>query len=271
MREIKTEVRVITPSFANELLINSTTKNRTVNNRNVLKYANEIKQGRWRLNGESIKLDYNGNILDGQHRLLAIINANVEIETMVTTGLDPIVFATLDTGKKRDGGDVLSTYGVYNSRAVASTIKMVKQLDKGMYGDSGSASRVLSNEDFPIIYAQDPSGYQDSVKFASKMYKVFQMALTPTLISTFDYYLTRRYSKDISRNFLERLCLGCELTEDSPILALRNRLLANKLNNKNEKLFQSDIIKYMIVGFNKYYQGKKSRQLKLPEGEIRFV
>jgi hypothetical protein len=271
MRKEQTTIVLITPNDAKRLLDNSKTKNRTVNKSNVLRYSNEMRQGKWKLNGESIKLDYDGNVIDGQHRLLAIINSNVSIETMVTTGLDPIVFGTLDTGKKRDGSDVLSIHDVKNSRLVASTIKMVKQLDKGIYGDRGSSGRVLSNEDFPHIYFNDPDGYQTSVKLGTNLYKAINSAITPTLISSFHYYLMKRYGYDVATDFMDKLCLGHGLTTNSPVLALRNKLISNKMDNKKEKLFQSDLIKYMIIGFNKYYENIPSKQLRLPENEILFT
>lgn len=271
MRREQTTIMLITPNNAKRLLDNSKTKNRTINKSNVIRYANEMREGKWRLNGESIKLDYNGNVIDGQHRLLGIINSKVSIETMVTTGLDPIVFGTLDTGKKRDGSDVLSIHDVKNSKLVASTIKMVKQLNKGMYGDSGSSNRVLSNEDFPVIYFSDPEGYQTSVRLSKTLYKAINMAISPTLISSFHYYLMKRYGYDVATDFMDKLCFGHGLGTNSSVLALRNKLIANKMDNKKERLFQSDLIKYMIVGFNKYYNNIPSKQLRLPDNEILFT
>lgn len=272
MQTIKTEIKVITPAYAREILNNSRRTNRRLNKENVLRYTKEIQDNKWVLNGESIKLDTNGDLLDGQHRLHAIINANIPIVTMFTTGVEPEAFTTLDTGKKRDGGDVLSSIGVLNSGHVATMIKLVTQLERGNYGDYGTTNRILSNNDFPKIYLADPDGYQESVKFGKRMYEEFNKTISSTLIGGFDYYITKYYGLHASRDFLEKLCIGLNLSQNSPVLALRNRLLANKTDSKKEKLLQSDVIKYIIVGFNKYYENKElKRHIRLPEGEIKFI
>lgn len=65
-----------------------------------------INRGEWRLTHQGIALDDNGNLLDGQHRLSAIIAAGQPVQMMVTTGLDPSVFGVLDRGRARSLRDI---------------------------------------------------------------------------------------------------------------------------------------------------------------------
>ena len=68
--------KLITPSIAKGLL-ESNTKNRGINELVVSRYANDILKGNWKEDtGEAIKISKMNIILDGQHRLCAIVKAN---------------------------------------------------------------------------------------------------------------------------------------------------------------------------------------------------
>ena len=64
---------LITPKLAKELLLKNNS-NRRITKSFVTTYANDMREGRWKGNtAEFIKIADDGDILDGQHRLLAII------------------------------------------------------------------------------------------------------------------------------------------------------------------------------------------------------
>lgn len=73
----------ITPEKAREYLGMNTDNYRKLNPMRVTTYAADMKSGRWQLNGEGIKFAKNGTLLDGQHRLQAIIKANMPVEMLV--------------------------------------------------------------------------------------------------------------------------------------------------------------------------------------------
>jgi hypothetical protein len=69
--------------------------------------------------GECIKISKTGRILDGQHRLKAVILSNCSIYFYVATNIDDSVFDVLDTGKARNSRRELcnsgGNYRKYNS------------------------------------------------------------------------------------------------------------------------------------------------------------
>lgn len=104
-------------------------KNRPITQTIVDTYRQEHLQRRWRLNGETIVIGNKGEVLSGQHRGVALIEANAErhgknhmhwddnwpengdvtMPSIVVFGIDesdPVV-NTLDTGKPRSLADVL--------------------------------------------------------------------------------------------------------------------------------------------------------------------
>lgn len=110
----------ITPALAVEWL--KTSKgNRTINNDRLTRYASEMMQGRWMLNGEAIGFDEDLCLIDGHHRLHAIIRSGVTIESVVVMGLPPGAASTIDIGLSRTPGNVLQmVYQVPNAHAVAA-------------------------------------------------------------------------------------------------------------------------------------------------------
>jgi hypothetical protein len=75
-------------------------------------YARDIRDGNWMFTGESVKFDWDDRLIDGQHRLEAIIAADLPVSTMVVRGLDPAVQSVLDTNARRSAADALGFRGV---------------------------------------------------------------------------------------------------------------------------------------------------------------
>lgn len=146
---METRVEFITPEIAIRYLAGNE-NNRKVSPGVVKQYCESVKRGEWRLNGESIKFDTDGNLLDGQHRLYAIIKAGIGVRTLVTRGLDREVFVTIDIGKKRTASDCLGMIGIADYRNVASTIRMYLKMISAEIGSflsvsSGDISAITSH------------------------------------------------------------------------------------------------------------------------------
>ena len=90
-----------------------------------MQYAADMKAGRWQLNGEAIKFDKNGHLLNGQHRLHAVVRADTTIQMLVISGLDPETRTTMDSGlvaKNWDWSEI--PYGREVSSICASIVLM---------------------------------------------------------------------------------------------------------------------------------------------------
>lgn len=80
---------LVTPEIAGDWL-KKNTFNRSVSMGVVKKYATDMATGKWRLNHQGIAFDNKGTLVDGQHRLLAIIESNVSVPMLVTYGSDRV-------------------------------------------------------------------------------------------------------------------------------------------------------------------------------------
>lgn len=104
----------ITPDMAQEYLKYNTENYRSINKSRVISYANDMKAGKWQLNGEGIKFDSNGRLIDGQHRLQAIVHANVPVDMLVIRNV-PTGTNLFDIGSGRSLGQISKAMGISES------------------------------------------------------------------------------------------------------------------------------------------------------------
>jgi hypothetical protein len=87
MSEIRFSLVKVTPEIANFWLAASHPENRPVKQERIRWIAWDIENGRWKLNNHLIAFDENGLLVDGQHRLHAILQAGIAVEIGVMRGL----------------------------------------------------------------------------------------------------------------------------------------------------------------------------------------
>lgn len=140
--EKTSSIVTMTPEWAERLLATAS-DNRSISKNAVQAIARDIEGGRWQLNGEAIKLDEEGNLVDGQHRLSACVLAAVPFETWLVEGLSRADMLTLDRGRPRGTGDNLAiAYGVKAGRQVAATIRNMVMLAKQDLSANPTASEI---------------------------------------------------------------------------------------------------------------------------------
>lgn len=108
MRKCIVEWRIITPEKAVEML-KGNTNNRKVKIRDVHTYAHDMKTGKWKANGETIVIGADGKVLDGQHRLMACVEAGTPFLSLVVEY--PPESGNYDTGIKRSTLDTMTIDG----------------------------------------------------------------------------------------------------------------------------------------------------------------
>lgn len=105
------EVLTITPDFAKDLIGHKHEHQRSVRHRHVEYLADAMKNGRWRYTMDPIRLDDNLQVIDGQHRLLAVIKSGRPQKFLVAILTDPEAFYALDQGVSRSLNDIRATLG----------------------------------------------------------------------------------------------------------------------------------------------------------------
>ena len=111
---METKVMTITPEMARTMLAQNMTGNRPVQKETVHNYARQMKYGKWNLTHQGIAFDEDGKLIDGQHRLSAIVEANMPVQMNVTYGVTrtPGQVFTIDMGRKRTYKNVVHISGI---------------------------------------------------------------------------------------------------------------------------------------------------------------
>jgi len=114
-----TRVEAIDPSLA-ALLLTGNVRNRKISKGHVDALVRDMLTGGWRLTHQGIALDRVGRLLDGQHRLSAIVKSGCTIQMSVTYNADPEAFRAVDVGHR--SRTVADVYGMANGARYATLI-----------------------------------------------------------------------------------------------------------------------------------------------------
>ena len=150
---IVTTTELITPTIAKEILKNNK-KNRPVNWHKVEEYAATMREGRWRLHDQGIMLDTDGNVLTGQKRLWAIINADVNIYMRVSRGNPPDTAHIIDRGVPQSARDLAARdTGRMHSPTEASLARAILALNGNLKPSADDIAAVLLRYAAPLTTA----------------------------------------------------------------------------------------------------------------------
>lgn len=109
----------ITPKIAEEWLKKNIGNNRNPRTYGITAYATDMANGNWGLTPDAIAFNEDGILINGQHRLNAIVKSGVTINAFVVFGfpMSKKDFLNLDNGVKRTFRDMIRT-GLSDDEAV---------------------------------------------------------------------------------------------------------------------------------------------------------
>lgn len=250
MREPTTDWITVTPQLAQQMLASSR-GNRNLRTDRVQQYANDMRLGRWDANGETLKIDRNGRLGDGHHRCHAIIKANVSVRMLVVYDVSEAALQTVDGGTPRNPADRLAMTGELNCKALAAALRWQARYERSQDGLMLSTVKLYGGVVFETLKAHP--GMRNAVREAMK-YKTVSALLSQSML-VFSLYNTPR-----SAAFWSSLADGVGLLDGSPILLLRNRLIANKASKA--RLGETDVLALVIKSHNAWIKNESVRSLR---------
>lgn len=119
-------VEEVDPSLA-ALLLEGNVRNRKISRHLVSAMARDMREGRWRKTHQGIALDKDGRLVDGQHRLSAIVESGATIKILVTYNVDPDAFMVVDVGgRPRSQADVFFLkHGTKEASITVATLRIL--------------------------------------------------------------------------------------------------------------------------------------------------
>lgn len=278
--EIRSETMEITPELAREWMdrhAKVVAANRVANsgkardNRiirwgddGVAGYARDMKAGRWDLNGETVKIAWNGTVPDGQHRLYACTEAGVAFRSVVVTGVEPRAQDTIDIGIGRKFGDQLAIASEPNAVVLASVTRWsLRWLHGVRSGTTGSSSYKPTRQEMLDFLAVTPH-LRDATTFAVHARQTFKSVRAS--VYGMAWILLNGTDAIAAQVFLPRVLDGADLPLGHPVLAFRARIW-NAVETQ-ERLSEQEQLALIILAWNAWREGRTLTRMQLPKGGL---
>ena len=122
------QLEVITPEDASDMLGALYARQRSRNNTAKSVYLQSMREGHWRVSNDAICISRDGELLNGQHRLMAVVENGEPIVAWVWRGASPDIYDILDNSYARSAYQVLDCP---NRRDVCALAKAIISIEDG--------------------------------------------------------------------------------------------------------------------------------------------
>lgn len=253
----------VTPEVAYEWLA-ANTRNRTISSARVQQMVTDIRAGRWDFNGETIKFATSGALLDGQHRLMAVFESGIPVDLLVVEGLPESVQDTIDIGRTRTTGDMLSLRGIANGNNLAALSRNILRYDQNpgqVWGPRTDPSKAeigafcLNNHVALLEAWQVAANASRDLRVHAQSYALLK-------------FLVDRDSASPERweDFHAGIRYGIGLTEGDPRLTFRSWHHRRGALSNIWRVQQ--MVAIAIKSWNSYVSGRPLRVLKFGQAEL---
>lgn len=252
---MKCEMKTITPTMAREMLSKNASNFRRANIRVVARYADDMRFGRWHVNGASIVFGRDGNLIDGQHRLLACIESDRPFRTLVVTDCESE--EGIDDGRARTAAQWFEHMDISCSKDVASTARLILMSLDGSISKKSVATS-YSNAMLKEFVSENKDAISDAVRMTTHQKHLPRSVLGMTLFrGTEEGFSIPSLSKD-AVEFVTGIYTGAELSRGDPRLTLRDRMSHQTSHMKIDRV---TIRAITIIAWNKWVRHERSLNL----------
>jgi hypothetical protein len=240
---VRSRVQMISPVKAAELL-EANTSNRPLSKPTVHSFAEAMRRGDWMVTHQGIAFDVNGVLVDGQHRLAAIIEADMPIALTVFTEVDEGTFDVLDTGKRRNAADVLAIEGEKSSTMLAAMVRTVWLFENRPDLSWSGGSAAVTNHQVVATLEQHPKlreyvAVGDQVSTATGMIKSAAGAAS--------YLVTQANKRADLSGWFEGIIDGAGLAKQDPRLLFRRVMFSMARKQAGQVLRRRDTREHVAL------------------------
>jgi hypothetical protein len=246
----------LTPQRARDLLDNQAA-NRPVKKAKVAQFAKDILDGNWRLTGDSVKVNTDGNMIDGQHRCLAVLQTDGPIQVWLTTDVPPEAVDFIDLGTRRSTGDVLHMHGEGRANDLASALSFLHRFIRA--DELQTAARGYPSRSEALVLLDRHPGIRDSVEAVSRIKAEIGY---PLALAAANHYIFSQIHPGEAKEFFDLLTYGENLARGNPIYALRRKLLTGTTRKtRRGRDYQAELWACTIIAWNAWRKGQERMRL----------
>lgn len=226
--QIATTTEYVNAEIA-RLWLGRNTQNRPLDKNRVAHYARQMAEGRWHETAETLQFGMSGNLIDGQHRLHALVRADetrpgLTLVFQVARGVADSAFSVIGQGKTRTAADALSLAGFTDTRNLAASASFHRRAQEQNWALG------LSDNEALLEYVRAHPALIECIPFTSVVSRV---VLRPTLFAALSAHaIERGVPMEQLSIFADSVRSGVNLSVDSPALALRNWAMLQRANQR---------------------------------------
>lgn len=258
--DVTIELIEVNAELAQDWLDKCNINNRKMRDARTAAYARDMGAGEWDFNGDAVRFSKGNVLLDGQHRLEAIVASETVQTLLVVDGLPDAAQDTMDSGAARTMADVLQLRGEDQAAMLAPVVRRLALFERAVQGGGNWQPTRREMLDFVERHPQ--------VRRATEVAYLAKHARLPIASSVVGaaYYLCAEKDREAAEEFfVEKLINSVGMEEGEPVLTLQRRL-----KTENAAGRQIDIehgFRYVILAWNRYREGNKPLQkLQKPKG-----
>lgn len=257
---------VVSPDLATRWLEETNTNNRTVRDDYVARLASDMTKGKWRGdNGEAIRFDDAGRLVDGQHRLWACVVSQVTFETLLVEGVPAEAYATIGIGAKKSLADFLGPMGhEKNVHNLAALVRLIYMWQQKMLGNMKDGKKLPTIAELQDVLEFNPTARASADWISS--HKSVRNLLSASYASLIHFAGCREGLHSTVEAFLERLGDGVGLEADEPVYQLRKFLQSQRGPTPGHRRPGKEyVLALAIKAWNMTKAGAKCRHLRIDE------
>jgi len=260
--EITASVELITPAVAKKML-DGNMNNRKLRKFRVAQYADAMRRGMWDIQNDAITISQSGKLLNGQHRLTAIVEADQACQCLVLRGVDESAYAVIDSGLARTVNDSLHAAGLgLNSTHMSPMAKTLIAMDAGLSIYDTNALALVQRRDV-VEYVE---ANNEMLTWALHLARRVDLAVGGIRHAwgVFAMLAAQKHSREKVEEFVTLVIDGVGLKPGDSPLALRN-WISRQRGSWHRAASKNNIAIY-ITSFNRWLTGEKVSVVR-PSGE----
>lgn len=265
----------LTPELAKQLMMHNTPdRQRRMRPDHVEKAVRHIRAGTWSEVYDPYRFSWpevegereSALLLDGQHRLQAVIITGHAYETLMLFGCDPAEQAHMDQGAKRTFADLLRFHGYSNALNLSAVAHRV-------YAYVQTSAMINTRTSLRMYPTPSPDDLLEFVRqHSARLYEAISISssvqrhvggVSKSVLAAMAWVFLRVDRQD-AEAFFDRLGTGEQLSAEDPIHVLRQRLLNATM--RKEHLTADESAALLVKAWNAYRKGNRVRVLAWKPG-----
>lgn len=232
--------------------------NRPIVRTNLARICRDLNNGEWKLNGETIVLASDGELMTGQHRLKAVVLTGIPIKTFVVYGIDRSAFPTMDQGTSKSVSAILSIGGEKNSTMTASVARHYPAVYAG--------PPVLYQSFTPLDAMQILKAHPTIIEWVTTCSsqkgarKIFTSPALAAIVAA-----AEKYGNEPVMAFFRKAGIGENLSIHEPAYLFRERMLSR---SKATQFRPAHTLALTIKALRAHCTGKRLGVLRVREEEV---